>query len=65
MGHSSPRIDRRGEQVRIIHKPNPAGAPHPFKFVSVCGKLVRFGGLEIDGERPATCKLCLKKASKS
>lgn len=46
--------------MRVIHVPHPNGSPHPLKFTSLCGKLIRFGGIEIEGERPATCKACLK-----
>lgn len=46
--------------MRPIHASHPNGSPHPFKFTSLCGKLVRFGGAEIPGERPVTCKTCLK-----
>lgn len=44
---------------RVIHKPHPNGQPHPFKFTSLCGKLIRFGGIEMS-DRIATCKPCLK-----
>lgn len=43
---------------RAIHALGP-GQPHPFKAGTLCGKLVRFGGLECKG-RPVTCKTCLK-----
>lgn len=46
--------------MRAIHFPHPNGNPHPFKFSTLCGKMVRFGGLAIENERPATCKTCLK-----
>lgn len=45
---------------RAIHEPHPNGMAHPLKFSSLCGKLIRFGGIRIDGERPVTCKKCLK-----
>lgn len=45
---------------RPIHAPHPNGQLHPLKFTSLCGKLVRFGGLAIEGERSVTCKVCLK-----
>lgn len=44
---------------RPIHKLHPNGRAHPFKFTSLCGKLVRFGGAEAE-DRPASCKICLK-----
>jgi hypothetical protein len=50
---------------RPIHKPHPNGQAHPFKALTLCGRMVRFGGFEIlgdeegDGPRPATCKPCL------
>lgn len=43
---------------RVIHANGPGG-PHPFKGGTLCGKMVRFGGLETEG-RPTTCKTCLK-----
>lgn len=46
--------------ARVIHVSGP-GSPHPFKGWTLCGRLVRFGGLEAD-RRPATCKSCLKIA---
>jgi hypothetical protein len=55
------------KKERPIHIPHPNGHPHPFKCATLCGKLVRFGGIRIlksdDGllnERPATCKTCLQ-----
>jgi hypothetical protein len=42
---------------RVIHAHGP-GQLHPFKGATLCGKLVRFGGLETEG-RPVTCKTCL------
>lgn len=45
---------------RPIHVVHPNGQPHPFKSHTLCGKLIRWGGLEIPEERPATCKSCLK-----
>lgn len=45
---------------RVIHGTHPNGQPHPFKANTLCGKLVRFGGIEIPDERPVTCKNCLK-----
>lgn len=47
-------------KARPIHISHPNGAIHPLKRTTLCGKLVRFGGFEIKGERPATCKTCLK-----
>lgn len=46
--------------ARPIHLTHPNGNPHPFKSNTLCGKLVRFGGIEIEVERPATCKTCLR-----
>jgi hypothetical protein len=43
---------------RVIHADGPH-SPHPFKRGTLCGKLVRFGGLEAEA-RPVTCKICLK-----
>lgn len=48
---------------RPIHANHPQGIPHPFKGATLCGLLVRFGGLECAG-RPATCKNCLKRQRK-
>jgi len=45
--------------MRPIHKVHPEGIPHPFKAYTLCGKMVRFGGIE-HKERQATCKTCLK-----
>lgn len=45
---------------RPIHAVSPKGYAHPYKALTLCGKLVPFGGLEVRGERAVTCKLCLK-----
>lgn len=42
----------------VIHASHPNGLAHPFKFTTLCGKLVRFASSEIPGERPVTCKNC-------
>lgn len=49
----------------MIHKDHPNGgtSPHPLKFTTLCGKLVRFGSGETD-TRKANCKICLKIAEK-
>lgn len=47
-------------KARVIHASG-QGTPHPFKGGTLCGKMVRLGGLEFPG-RPATCKTCLKIA---
>ena len=47
------------QSVRAIHASHPNGQAHPFKFTSLCGKLVRFSRCEIPGERDVTCKRCL------
>lgn len=44
---------------RVIHVGHPNGAAHPFKASTLCGKLVRFGGMETDKRKP-TCKVCVK-----
>lgn len=46
--------------MKVIHLSHPNGRAHPFKFTSLCGRLVRFGSSEIPGERLANCKLCLR-----
>jgi hypothetical protein len=45
---------------RVIHASGP-GSPHPFKGGTLCGRMVRFGGLEAEG-RPPTCKTCIRTA---
>ena len=47
-----------------IHANHPNSSPHPFKGLSLCGKMIRFGGLEIENTRPATCKKCLEVKKK-
>jgi hypothetical protein len=46
-------------KARPIHQVNERGFAHPFKFLSRCGRLVRFGGMELP-DRPATCPLCAR-----
>ena len=49
---------------RAIHADMPNSTfAHPFKFHTLCNRAVRFGGREIPGERPVTCKMCLKSLS--
>jgi len=45
--------------TRAVHAAHPNGCPHPLKGLTLCGKMVRFGGFETEG-RPATCKACLR-----
>lgn len=46
---------------RPIHAPHPSrGFLHPFKIATLCGKAVRFGGIEIPNDRTVSCKICLK-----
>lgn len=45
-------------KTRPIHRCSPNGVPHPFKALTLCGLMVRFGGIEIKDERPMTCKRC-------
>lgn len=59
MGKNKIQRTPGGEGMRPIHKSHPNGSPHPFKGATLCGKMVRFGGLEHD-DRIATCKTCLK-----
>lgn len=51
------------EKERPIHDVHPNGQGHPFKFLSLCGKLIRFGGITTE-DRPVTCKKCLKTQEK-
>lgn len=51
-----------GELQRPIHASHPNGQPHPLKSSTLCGKLVRFGGMETP-TRQVTCKVCLKIAA--
>lgn len=44
---------------RPIHESHPNGSPHPLKASTLCGKMVRFGGMAFD-LREVTCKNCLK-----
>jgi len=48
------------KQEKAIHLSHPNGSAHPFKAATLCGVMVRFGGMAVRGEREATCKKCLK-----
>lgn len=56
----SDQVTKEETVSRVIHASHPNGQGHPFKFTTLCGKMVRFGSSEIPGERPVSCKLCLK-----
>lgn len=44
--------------AKKIHKAHPNGNPHPFKFLTLCGSMVRFGAAETK-EHEANCKKCI------
>ncbi len=70
------KIFRKGRKIHRSGK----GSIHPFKAHTLCGLLVRFGGMEITqamvdeeralGEddielRPVTCKACMRLIAKA
>jgi len=45
--------------MKVIHESHPNGAAHPFKYLTLCGVMSRFGSIKTD-ERAVTCKKCKK-----
>lgn len=48
-----------GFKLRVIHRVSTESFAHPFKVLTICKRMIRFGGTETE-DRKVTCKQCLK-----